>query len=357
MTRFVLSLFVTLFICNIFYAQTDVCVFCKKPITGPYIIVDGQKYHKEHFLCSECGRPIEGSYAKKGDLFFHPECSSKAEGLICAVCGKPITGKYITHEGKKYHSECYIDKAAFKCAVCGKPVLTEYHTDEFGNRFHSSHLLEYSQCSNCGRLICKSITGGGKKYPDGREICYLCSSAAVYENQIIRALFLEVKSRLNSLGINVPDNISVEGADRNELKRWYGGSVSNEMKGFCNSVEETRKTGSKIDKVTHFHKIYVLNGVPSIYLSATIAHELMHAWIYENAGRYFSAPVLEGSCNFAAYLYLKKSSDPAAAVIIRQFQNSPDEIYGNGFRMIFSRFADKPVGEFLTYLKKEGGKK
>ena len=338
-------------------AQQPVCDYCKAKIAGNYTIVEGKAFHKEHFLCATCGKPIEGSYNKKDNKFYHAACFSKAEGYICSVCGKVITEAFITFEGKKYHKDCYTDKEASKCAVCRQPIFTESQKDEYGNVYHFSHVKEYKKCENCGRLICENITGGGKKYSDGRDICYLCSAQAIYENEIIRSLFREVKDKMFSLGIKVPDNITVEGVDRQRLKKEYGSEVSPEMKGFCGSVEQVFRVGNKIEKVTYQHKVYVLNGVPALFLSSTIAHELMHAWIYENAGKDLPPKLAEGSCNFASYLYLKDNYSQNARIIMKRMEISADPVYGAGYRNIYSQFSTKPVSDFLTFLKKEGGMK
>lgn len=338
-------------------AQDLICQQCKGRITENYLIVEGLPFHKAHFLCFSCGKPIEGAYNKKDNKFYHAACFSKNEGLVCSSCGNLITEAFLTVAGKKYHKECYEGKVAVKCAVCLQPILAESQIDEYGNVFHQKHIYEYKKCENCGRLICERITGGGKKYSDGRDICYLCSAQAVYENQIIRVLFSEVKDKLRSLGIIVPENISIEGVDRIELKRRYDGDVSPEMKGFCGSTEEIRMTGNKKEKPVYRHNIYILNGVPAGYLSATIAHELLHAWIFENAGKDLPPQIAEGSCNFASYLYLKDKNDNTARIIIKRLHNSDDPVYGDGFRTVFQRFAGKPVSDFLAFLKKEGMKK
>lgn len=338
-------------------AQNLICRQCKKPITENYTIVEGAPYHKEHFTCASCQKPIEGAYNKKDGKYFHAACFSQAEGLVCSSCGALITEAFLTFEGKKYHPDCYTSKVAIKCAVCLQPILAESKIDEYGNTFHKNHIYEYKQCENCGRLICERITGGGKKYSDGRDICYLCSAQAIYENEIIRSLFREVKDKLISLGISIPANITVEGVDRIMLKRKYEADVSPEMKGFCGSTEMTRTNGNVKEKTTFNHKIFVLNGVPALYLSATIAHELMHAWIFEYAGKDLPPQILEGSCNYVSYLYLKDNSNATARIIIKRLHNSEDAIYGSGFRNIYSRFSGKSVSDFLSYLKKEGGKK
>lgn len=39
---------------------TEPCARCKKPITGDFIVLHGQKMHAEHFRCEECGCEFKG---------------------------------------------------------------------------------------------------------------------------------------------------------------------------------------------------------------------------------------------------------------------------------------------------------
>ena len=134
----------------------------------------------------------------------------------------------------------------------------------------------------------------------------------------------------------------------------YTKFYSPEIKGFCKTTKGSEYSGYNSNekiKINFSHKIYALNGIPEIYLASTVAHEIMHAWITENTGDKMSSQVIEGACNFASYLYLKDINNPDSRLIIKRLEINRNNTYGTGYRNIYSEFAEKPVIEFLKYLK------
>lgn len=334
------------------FAQDEkICTVCKKPVASRYLIIEGKTFHPEHFLCAKCGKPIEGSYIKKEGKFFHPGCYSSDSRLVCDKCGKPLEGDYILSEGKKYHTECYNNFILPKCDVCLQPLKESYTIDIYGTKYHTAHLSEMSKCDCCERIISQATTGGGCALSDGRHICNLCYSTAVYNQRDIERAFDLTAQRLIGMGINLNlKKIKITGVNRSGLKNVAEG-YTDKMQGYCNAqVEKEYINGRQISSVNS-HTIYVLNYLPSAALESVIAHELMHAWIFENTKNSHSARVREGACNYTAYLYLKGISPKAAADQLLKLEKNPDPVYGTGFREIRDRFENKALREFLSYLK------
>jgi hypothetical protein len=333
-------------------AQVIRCFACKGEIKGAYIVVDGNYYHSEHFLCKKCSKPIEGSYQKLFDDYYHPECYSQETAVKCDLCDKIITGEMITHDLKFYHPECYKKFIVPKCSVCSEPLEGEYKIDVYGNKFHPSHVGVLDQCEICGRIISSSLTNGGRYYEDGRHICNLCYEKAVFGQNDIKDLLSKVVDKLISMGISLnKNNISVQAVDKNELKRISGMEKFYRLEGFCKSESQTEYVNAKKKKTLFNHKIYVLNGLVSINLEAIMAHELMHAWISENTPDNQSSDVREGSCNFISYKYLFSFTDPDVKYLILSMEKNPDPVYGLGFQKIKRKFYGKPISELLAYLK------
>jgi hypothetical protein len=337
---------------NILHAQDNKqCTYCKKLITGNYIIVDGKSYHPEHFLCSQCGKQIKGEFFKKEGKYYHPECFSTVEGLVCAHCNKVLDKEYIISDGKKYHKACYDNFILSKCSICGKPLTEKYTIDMYGNKYHSSHLNELPKCDCCDRLIAQNLTKGGKALPDGRNICGLCYSTAVFRQPDIENKFYMVSQKLISMGLKLDiRQIRIIGVDRPELKK-QARDYSNYMQGYCSSNTETTYLDKKPIKQITAHTIYVLTGISSISLESVIAHELMHSWLYDNTRNNHSDKTREGACNYISYIYLKTLSATASKESIMRLENNPDPAYGGGFRDIRNRFENRPLNELLTYLK------
>ncbi|KAI6236848.1 hypothetical protein M3Y95_00202200 [Aphelenchoides besseyi] len=169
------------------------CAYCNGAIKDRCINALGKTYHKDHFLCNECGRPFgdEGFHEKNGV----PLCKDDFFRLYapnCHGCSQPITSKYITALETHWHPEC------FTCKVCGisgvyfdeenKVLLCEIHHHEYrgslclrcnrpisgrcvsamGGKFHTQCLC----CSYCNRQLCS----GTFKELRGRPYCHSCYS-------------------------------------------------------------------------------------------------------------------------------------------------------------------------------------
>jgi hypothetical protein len=327
------------------------CFACKGEIRSAYIVVEGNYYHAAHFVCKKCGRQIQGSYQKLFDNYYHPECYEKETAVKCDFCDRIITGEIITHDQKFYHPECYKKFIVPKCSVCMKPLEGEYKIDVYGNKFHSFHVGVLDQCEICSRIISSSLTNGGRYYEDGRHICNLCYEKAVFSQSVVKELLSKVIDKLNEMGISLnKNNISVQAVDKNELKRISGIDKINWLEGFI-SESQTDFVNMKKKKTIYNHKIYVLNGLPSLNLEVILAHELMHAWAAENTNVIQPPDVREGSCNFISYQYLLSSIDPDVKYLIISMDRNPDPVYGTGFQKIKNKFNGKPISALLDYLK------
>ena len=296
--------------------QEKKCTFCNQEIVGEYIVVDGNAFHKNHFKCANCNRIISGSYAIKN--------------------------------GKYYDQKCYEKLFMFKCQICKEPINGEYLIDSYGLKYHKYHEAELERCDNCNRLISEKSTNGGVKYSDGRNICNICKSKKLNSLSEYNHSLNRVISRLNNYGLRFKKQIiALEIVDLNELQKKSGNEHSKSINGFTLTEVETVD-----NKKTFNHTIYILSGIPAKYAESTIAHELMHVWIGENIEHKLSMPLLEGSCNYISYTYLKSDYSSDAKDIIKQLENIPDTIYGDGFRKVYKKFKGRDFNLFLNYVRK-----
>ncbi len=328
-----------------------VCSYCGKSIPGTIISAGKSFFHPEHFLCAYCGKIISGGYNEKDDKFYHPDCYKQNEGLTCAYCGKLLEDEYIVSTGKKYHPECYEKNVLPKCSVCSLPLKDKFSVDIYGNKYHPAHSAELPKCDCCKRLICQNLTRGGKRYSDGRNICTLCFLESVSEQYQINEILKKVISKLNSFGINLNEkNIKAIGVDRNELKR-RSSSFSDNTQGFCDSETKSNFLNDKLVSKLYHHTIYILSGTHYLSMEATLAHELMHAWMTENCSEKLPDKIKEGSCNYISYLYLNSLTDSKKNDFIKLLENDPDPVYGKGFKEIKFGFENKSLTQLLAYLK------
>lgn len=348
----ILITFLTLIILNEISEAQVKCQYCGKEISGGYIEAEGQKFHPEHFLCSECKKVITDGYNFDKNKFYHPECLAELTGLRCSTCQKVISGGYIQFEGKNYHQECFEENVQKKCTICRKPISGTYEVDLFGNEFHPEHRSEYPECDGCNRLACDALTGGYKKYADGRYVCKICYQNAVLDDGFIAGLLTKVMNKLSSMGLIINSSkLSIRGVDRTGLRKFAGANYSEEMRGFCDTRTSSRYVNGKLSGESTEHTIYVLNGVPATSVESVIAHELMHVWLIQNTRNDHSAHLREGSCNFISFIYLSSLAVEDAKIQMKIIEMNPDSVYGDGFRMVREKFGKRNISDLLKYLK------
>ena len=98
-------------------------------------------------------------------------------------------------------------------------------------------------------------------------------------------------------------------------------------------------------------QIYILQGLPEMSFISTCAHELMHLWFYSHNLTDIKPLLLEGSCNMAAYLVLKRQLTPEAEFLIKGLFEDKDKIYGTGFRKVQKLASRLGTAGWLEYLK------
>jgi len=77
----------------------------------------GQLWHKEHFVCTQCGVPFpDGQFYEKDGRPYCKEHYHAASGTNCAKCGSGISGTMIKALGKTWHNTCFV------CTNCRNPL-------------------------------------------------------------------------------------------------------------------------------------------------------------------------------------------------------------------------------------------
>lgn len=98
----------------------SICAHCRKPIVGRSVTALGRVWHPEHFLCFACKEPFGGStfYEKDGHAYCEPHYLQNF-GKVCHKCNKPIPDDGIVALGKHYHRDHFV------CSGCDKPLGKE----------------------------------------------------------------------------------------------------------------------------------------------------------------------------------------------------------------------------------------
>jgi len=379
--RLVLSVAVLLVgVGTLIYGACDmICAGCGKPIIGDYIEVDGRVYHPEHFVCAYCGKPIgRDQFIKIDSLYYHSDCYLQNLAPRCVVCNKVIEGEYYEIDGKLYHALCYAEKIAPRCAVCGKPILDSlqrvdsltyhyncywdsvvgtcaycggsirdsFYTDYWGNRYHARHQHDAIACDYCGRLISDKLTGGGVQYSDGRNVCNLCASTSITDRTEAYRLMLEVADSLarDNIIVNTED-IIVNLLDRDNLQK-KGGGIAEMNFGITHAEYHESDKNRELVQL----QIEILYGLPRTLAYTTLAHELMHARLFQNLHSPASDTLTEGSCHYAAYLALHRLDSEDRDFYSGWIADDINAVYGGGFRRVRELVREKGFDFWLDWI-------
>jgi len=153
---------------------------------------------------------------------------------------------------------------------------------------------------------------------------------------------------LKRYGIEIDiDDIPVYLVDRNEMAQLRE-DEEGDPHGFT-YLEQTTTIGGLI--LERKFNIYMLTGTPRMFFIATMAHELMHVWLHENAPKDIDPALCEGSCNYASYLTMGDYSGTDTDYIKTTLQENPDPIYGDGFRRVAEFVDEHGIDSWLSYLR------
>ena len=205
------------------------------------------------------------------------------------------------------------DNKQIECSICEKLIKEKaYLVDIWGNPFHLKHKNEGKFCESCSRIISRKITSGGYQLSDGRHICSLCDvsiieTARIHES-LINVINIFKKNGLQNINRN---EIDIKIIDKDEMRKLYGVSASNHLKGMTKISLDSNK----------IFKIYILNNIPKIQFEAILAHELMHVWLYKN-NLNLEHDKMEAFCDLGSYLIYDKDGTKFSKIHLISFDNN-----------------------------------
>ena len=225
-----------------------------------------------------------------------------------------------------------------KCHFCHKEINGKYYIDQWEHNVCASHMdkKEVTMCTSCGVFTTNS------PLHDGRCLCNNCKSSVISTRSEISASLTYVKNLLVSVGFDFGtcnvDNIPIEIASARRMAEIQNTSISTNNKGVTHTEIQMRGTSKSDMKIVgHTHKVYMLSDQPRLEFLGTLAHELLHVWQNEHDIK-LSPMKCEGLCNMGSYLIYSIENTPIAQHYIKNLKESPDPIYGNGFRYVFAQY-------------------
>ncbi|XP_074344029.1 protein DA1-like isoform X1 [Apium graveolens] len=259
------------------------------------------------------------------------------------------------------------------CDVCDKAILSDQLTRTYwGQKVCHKHLSDGStMCCSCSRFKI-----GNMRYirlSDGRRLCSDCHCTAIMDTEASIPLIHEVFRFLKGINMKILEDFSIFLVDKKEYKRidselggknnpgYRPSGMTTYTAGFVvRSVARSYQRGDKIYVKEEVHKIQrknkvtsmlIVYGFPRLAMGATLAHEMMHAWMrIQGYSRGIPLEVEEGICEVMAHRWLDwytfvgedfLHTSPEQVQFLRNLKEvlknniekrCSKDVYGHGFR-------------------------
>eukprot|EP00658_Telonema_sp_P-2_P031440 TRINITY_DN23516_c0_g1_i1.p1 TRINITY_DN23516_c0_g1~~TRINITY_DN23516_c0_g1_i1.p1 ORF type:complete len:256 (+),score=40.14 TRINITY_DN23516_c0_g1_i1:485-1252(+) len=208
-------------------------------------------------------------------------------------------------------------------------------------------------CSKCPVRSCLGCQGLLAKPEDGPN-CGRCNSTAVTEDQLV-ALQAEVMQVLSKYGIefgaaSIPVSLSTQaGLTESSAKstgRLLGLTQKSHARG---SLFRTRRRA----------EVLLAENMPRVQAAATLAHEMMHAWLYLQGFDQLPDEVEEGLCELSAYTWLTDMvNSPESSYDKEQLrgfcehmERDSSPVYGVGFHAAAAALHGRRLSQLLSYVR------
>ena len=219
------------------------------------------------------------------------------------------------------------------CAACGGKIGPgKYIQDHWGANDHPAH-AKLKRCYYCARGISPTNTGGGVSYPDGRDVCNICQGTAVTDEGTAAAIAERIRGRMEAWGLRFDyGEIPLQLVEQATLDRLYGRAMG-AHDGKINGLTTKKWLRDQQGNISRREvSIAMLYGLPLEVYEKTIAHELMHAWMFLDQQPDHAPALEEGACNLAAYYILQENDSALAGFLKESLYKSTSPTYGEGLR-------------------------
>ncbi|MCD7449620.1 hypothetical protein HAX54_000848 [Datura stramonium] len=250
------------------------------------------------------------------------------------------------------------------CDVCEEEICSDWlRCAYWGQTYCEKHISDGTpQCCSCSRFKI-----GDMKYitlNDGRELCPDCRYTAVTDPGDCKPLLDEVHRFFKGLNMKVRYYIPILLVDQKEMinkdqKKSLGLTIYEKSKlDTVTYVSRSKQKGENIKVVKEVEHLVegrkvkamlLLYGFPKLALGATLAHEMMHAWMQIQGYTRLTLNVAEGICEVMAHKWLEwqsftgddniKGASEKAQFLrnLKEFlkdgiEKNHSEAYGHGFR-------------------------
>lgn len=181
------------------------------------------------------------------------------------------------------------------------------------------------------RTCCYCVHGLTPSLDD--PTCMSCADTAVNGDDELSVAADRIRERMASWGLKMDYGpIPIELVDEAAMAAASGHSL--DVRRHSRTTGLTTKSARYTDGRADMRavKIRILAGLPREACEATIAHEMMHAWMFLDGQPDHAMPLEEGACNLAGYYIHQESGTPTSRFQREQMFKSPNVVYGEGLR-------------------------
>jgi hypothetical protein len=209
-----------------------------------------------------------------------------------------------------------------KCAICGNDIgeVTYIVVDKVTEE--KKHIcLECSKlphdCFICGLPVKRDFT----ELPDGRVLCERDVKSAVLDDDEARKICDDVKEALDRLLVRFVTfpgtNVETSVVDRVNLQALFKVPGSDYE---CPNILGYTQSRTNYNRIVQ--QISLMSGLPRAELKSVCAHELSHAWVFENVPgarkKTLSRDAHEAFCELVAYKLMSSEEDEEQKAHIRR---------------------------------------
>jgi hypothetical protein len=161
----------------------------------------------------------------------------------------------------------------------------------------------------------------------------LCQATAVTDDDTAIEATARIRARMEAWGLKFDyGEIPVHLVDQPTLNRLFGRSLGvheGKISGLTSKKWAKNAKGAVVSREVTISMLY---GLPKEVYEKTVAHELMHAWMFLDKQPEHGPALEEGTCNLAAYYILQENPTKFAGFMKEALYKSPSPTYGEGLR-------------------------
>jgi hypothetical protein len=172
--------------------------------------------------------------------------------------------------------------------------------------------------------------------------CDACAADAVNSQDGVKQIVPRIRLGMSDMGIVLAHRVRVRLMSQGGIA-----ALGARELGVVNGL--TRWNGRTVVEIA------VVSGLPPAKFGMTVAHETMHAWMFQEGFPPMLTPMIaEGLCQLAAFRWLKDCADRGASLLRTAIENNPDPIYGDGFRVVRASAKRHGLSRVLSVVRQTG---